>query len=451
MRLKHRKPAGLALALLWLSGAGVAAENAPTALPEPLTLEAALQAALADHPALALRTAEVKAAEANRDRSAAVDDLSLDLSLQARRIDPNELAADQSKDDSRALLKLEKTLHDFGRTGNGVKAGERLIEAQTRRLELARTQQRREIMARYFETLEADLRFAEANEAMAVEYVTLDRIRDEHELGKRSDLDLLTAESSYEESRMQRLRAESALRATRQRLALALDRPTQLSRNLRTPQLPGDTNPLPDFAELLKEAERGNLELQALRDELEAQQAARDAAKANRNPRLYLGVEAAQYNRDLASRDPLTAILGLDVPLWQGGRTDALVGEAEAQIARTRAKLRAEEYQLRQALLETWQSIQALQSQLTQAKVLNDYRDLYLDRSRARYELEIKTDLGDSMVAQTQAKRFAARTAFDLALARERLVELTGNPNYSALAPAATPAKSPAQPKESKP
>ncbi|MGF1546383.1 MAG: TolC family protein [Thiotrichales bacterium] len=435
MRLAARLFGG---GLLWWLGTVGATTESPQPLPEPLTLETALEAASSDHPALALAQAELAQTLALRERAAAEDDLTLDLSLQARRIEPNELALDQSSDDSRAVLTLNKTLYDFGRTANATAAGDEQTAANTQRLELARQRQRREIMARFFAVLEADLEAAVANEVMAVDYVTLDKLRDEHELGKRSDLDLLTAESAYEESRMRRLRAENALRVTRARLAAALDRPEQLPRNLRTPRLTGNPNALPDYPELLKQAREGNPELLALRQTLAAGQAARQAAKAKRHPKLYLELEAAEYRRDLASRDPFVALLGLDVPLYQGGRIDAQIAATEAQIAAARATLRAEEYALQQAVLETWQSVLALRSQLTQAEVLGDYRDLYLDRSRAQYELEVKTDLGDSMVEQTRARLFAARTAFELALAREKLVELTGNSAYSALAPATT-------------
>ncbi|MGF1642674.1 MAG: TolC family protein [Thiotrichales bacterium] len=432
--------------VLWSFGLSAAAAEDPARapLPEPLTLEAALEHAGVDHPALALAQAELAQARALRDRAAADDDLSFDLSLQARRIEPNALALDQGNDDSRAVLTLNKTLYDFGRTAHETAAQDEHANASARRLELAQLQQRRAIMAHYFDVLIADLDAAVANEVMAVDYVTLDKLRDEHELGKRSDLDLLAAESAYEESRMRRLRAESALRTTRARLAVSLDRPDQLPRTLRTPRLTGNTNPVPDYTELLKQAREGNLELHALRQELDAHQASRQAARSTRNPKLYLGLEAAEHKRDLASRDPFVALLGLDVPLYQGGRADALFAEAEARIAGARAKLRAREYELQQDVLETWQRVQALKSQLTQAEVLSDYRDLYLDRSRAQYELEVKTDLGDSMVEQTRANQFAARTAFDLALAREHLVELTGNPIFSALAPASDPATPPA-------
>ncbi|HBS25535.1 MAG TPA: hypothetical protein DD827_00140 [Gammaproteobacteria bacterium] len=77
--------------------------------------------------------------------------------------------------------------------------------------------------------------------------------------------------------------------------------------------------------------------------------------------------------------------------------------------------------------------------QLEQAKIQKEFRDLNLDRSRARYELEMATNFGDAMTQQSAARLFSARTEYQLALAREQLAELTQNLAYSALAPKLAP------------
>ena len=57
---------------------------------------------------------------------------------------------------------------------------------------------------------------------------------------------------------------------------------------------------------------------------------------------------------------------------------------------------------------------------------MQDYRDLYLDRSRARYELDLQTDLGDAMVRFSDARLQAARVKYQLELAWEQLDAITG-------------------------
>ncbi len=56
-----------------------------------------------------------------------------------------------------------------------------------------------------------------------------------------------------------------------------------------------------------------------------------------------------------------------------------------------------------------------------------NYRDLYLDRSRALYELEVRTDLGDAMARSTEAQWLAAQADYRLLLAWARLDALTGS------------------------
>ncbi|MEF3193885.1 MAG: transporter, partial [Halothiobacillaceae bacterium] len=61
-------------------------------------------------------------------------------------------------------------------------------------------------------------------------------------------------------------------------------------------------------------------------------------------------------------------------------------------------------------------------------KVREDYRELYLDRSRALYEMEVSTDLGDSMVQMSDARLRSMRTLFALSLAWAELDALLGRP-----------------------
>ena len=68
---------------------------------------------------------------------------------------------------------------------------------------------------------------------------------------------------------------------------------------------------------------------------------------------------------------------------------------------------------------------QALSALVRETEV---HRDLYLDRSRAIYEMEVKTDLGDAMVRLSEAQLADARNRFARALAWERLKVLTGGP-----------------------
>ncbi len=81
---------------------------------------------------------------------------------------------------------------------------------------------------------------------------------------------------------------------------------------------------------------------------------------------------------------------------------------------------------LNQAGLEQLLSINLLEAQQRENSVQIDYRDLYLDRSRTLYELEVKADLGDAMTNQTTARLAQMETDFQLLMSWAVLDALQG-------------------------
>nr|WP_148211448.1 TolC family protein [Thioalkalivibrio sulfidiphilus] len=406
---------------------------AETRLPSPLTLSDALVFADDEHPAVAQGRAGVLRGEAERLAVESANDLAVGIRLNARWVDPNERAPDQGNNDSQAILRLSKPLYDFGRSSNARAAAETALRGQQEQHLSLVARQRMEIMRRYFDVLMADLAYMRDNEDMAVAYVELDKARSSNELGMLSDIKLLELDTHYQGTLQRRQFSLQATRSTRNRLALALNRPDQVPSDLINPALPGNDRALPEIEELYALAEVGNRRLASLRLEAEAASQRIAARRADRRPVLSLEAEAAHYERVLGGRDDFAAGLVLDIPLYSGGRVDAGVAREQANLYDVQARLRQHELDLRQAVLETWLEIQRLRTQRDHARATADYRDLYLDRSRALYELEVATDLGDAMTQQSAAMLFTAQTEFELALAWERLALLTGQPDFSAV------------------
>gem|GEM_PF-4632036 len=57
-----------------------------------------------------------------------------------------------------------------------------------------------------------------------------------------------------------------------------------------------------------------------------------------------------------------------------------------------------------------------------------DYRELYMDRSRALYDLEVKTDLGDAMIQISEAHLRDASQRFKMTLLIAQLNLLAREP-----------------------
>jgi outer membrane protein TolC len=405
----------------------------PPPIPDPLTLEQALAYAELPHPALARAEAAVALARADELAVAAGNDPELIFSASASWIEPSDLAADQDRGDHQAHLVARKQLYDFGYTRQRLAAANLAIGAAATAAERVRADRRVAITAAFHEVLIADLEYARINERMAIAYVTLDKLRDRRELGQASDLDLLASESEFQQVRRQMRKADGDRRLKRARLATALGRPGDLPATL-VPPPPATDRELPPLEELIELALANAPALAYLRAREEAVTARRDAARLADRPTLTAEIAGHRYNRELGGRNPWEAGVVVEVPLWRGGRNDAVLAARQAELQQIRAERMEAEFKLREEVRSLRESIATLTVQLDESRALRDYRELYLDRSRALYEMEFRTDLGDAMVHDSAARLFAADNRYQLALAWLKLDLLIKPPSTSTTA-----------------
>ena len=399
----------------------------PEPYPEILTLEYALAQASDQHPQLQVAASKIDKNRALSDEVDAQIGLQSRLSARLRWIDPPSIAPDQSRDDHWLSLSVDKPLYDFGRHAAQLAASKAATLSAEQEYRVAKNQHRIAILAAYFDVLLADQAYARDNEDMSMGYVHMDRARQRNELGQLSDIELTAARSEYQASRVRRYRSSVAQRTTRSRLANVLDRPGQLPDELQAPKLDILQRPIPeDINEWVEEAEQNNVRLSADRLRVEQVKAQLNAARAIDNPRLTGSAEISRYSRELGSSDLWRAGVLLEVPLTTGGRSDAERAKYRAEMTMARAELEQHRRDVSQAILETWGELQALKVAQQSAQAEAEFRDLYLDRSRALYELEVTSDLGDAMVKTTAVRYQTMKTNFMMALAWARLDALLG-------------------------
>jgi outer membrane protein TolC len=126
-----------------------------------------------------------------------------------------------------------------------------------------------------------------------------------------------------------------------------------------------------------------------------------------------------------STRDPLAAALVIEVPLFSS-TYDAALAKQIARLHQQQALLAGGELELRQAVLDLWLEIQALRDKQKEMAALGAYRDLYIDRSRALYELEVKSDLGDAQAQISDYQLQQAMADYELAMAWANLDALRG-------------------------
>ena len=402
-------------------------ESEQQPLPVPLTLEFAISEGTGStHPALMAAQAEERVAEAELEDAESNYALESSVRLTAGWVQPNELALDQTHDDNSAQLNVRKVLYDFGVTSKRVGAAESLIMASKLEYEYTRQQQVVDIARHYFDVLLADLKYAWDNEAMAMHYVRYDRIRERHGLQQVSDVELLQSENSYQTALTQRRASENRQRTSRALLAVAINRPGELSIDLVRPELNVAGLKLEELDALVSAAVRNNLEIQSGRHRENAARLDLNAAQKRIRPTLDATFQLSEYSRLTPNRDDARARLNLVIPLNENGLQRSEIAEKRAEWLQASADLMQLETELRRQVAEVWQSILQLQVRQQELEVAAARTEMELDKARGEYELEIRTHLGDAMVNTSRVRYEQASTHYELARAWMDLYLMTG-------------------------
>ncbi len=400
-------------------------------LPEPLTLEVALQqAARADHFEILLAEAEREQRQAEADAVAAERGLTLDLEGRWRKVGLSDNSPLTDDDDSLAGLYLRKPLYDFGRSAAAEATAAQKLELSELQRRWRIQQRQLKIVELYYQVLDADNEYLRHNEELAIGFIRYDRMRENRELGLASDIEVEEKLAAYELIRQNRYRSENRQRLTRQLLAEALGYPDSPPDELAVPDIDVD-RPLPEPDVLTLKALENSLRMRIGQKRVDiSRHAIRQAEKAD-SPSLDAELEVARHFRENSPRDDWRASVYFELPLYAGSAADARVRVARAQHRRALAELQRERSRLRIEVLELWQALRQSRLRLQGALAAQEYRDLYLDRSRADYELEFKSDLGDAMVQFSDARWKVWRARFDFDLAWRKLEALVGQPLQS--------------------
>ncbi len=394
-------------------------------MPEPLTLKAAMALAVAAQPPLQAAEARLAQARARLAQEEATDDVDLRLDATAAWLEPPEVLKEAGREDHRLELVATTTLYDFGRTHWSRRGAQAAVEARQHSLLAAHDRQRLDVLAAYFDVVLADLAFNRENEAMSVAFINYDRAQERRELGQMSDIEVAEAHADYQSQRRRRYASEAEQRRSRAHLARLLGFPDDLPSTVVPPELTFEhlTGEVETLQARVSEA---NPRLRALRLEVAQVEAQLSAVRARRRPSLAAELRAGEYQRETGSTNPWRAAVTLSVPLYQGGRVSSDLASLEARRNLRRADLVDAERQLNQEVLDLWLRLDTLRIEREERQAHADYRELYLDRARAIYDLEVKTDLGDAMVRLTEAVLAQRRAQYETILGLARLAALQG-------------------------
>ncbi len=405
---------------------------AQESVPEPLTLKYALSKAdTIDSAELMSYSAQRQVALAEQELAISRLGIFVEVNGRLRYVEPASFIPDAEKNDSKISLDISKRLYDFGQSSANISATKKNLAALDVLYTDYVSQRTVAILQAYFNVLLADIVFNYANEAMAVDYVKLDKERSRLELKQISEIDFLAIDNDYRKTRRERSQAMSDQRLTRQRLAQLIS-PGQLSEQLTMPdlvkiQLLSNKRELPDVESLYALASEHNPRLIAQQHRLEAARFKLEAFQAEKYPVISAHIQAADYAREIGSSDRYRAGIRIKVPLYQAGQENSRIKREAGKAVQIEADRLLLKRELEQQILELWLNIANLKQQYSDPDLTMDFRDRYLERSRALYELEVTSDLGDAMVELSQAQLFKAQTVFELAISWAKLDALLGN------------------------
>ena len=364
-----------------------AQEHTLPPLPQPLSLEQAL-ALSANHPAIQLAESGLAVVEA--DAAKVLADSGLKISAQAylTAIEPTDITPDRSNNDSKAFLRARKKLYDFGYTEARESAAQNAVKSQQWQLLSERQKHQLDVVEKFFEVLVSDKNYVLKDEEMTLAFLKYDKAKDFNELGTLSDIELLRLENIYRERLQLRRVAEQQQRLSRLKLAAALGRPDDLPADLTMPEVDWK-KPLPDIETVIEKSLMNNPELRTSRDAVLAAKEKLTAAQSSQNLTIHGEMQLAKYNRETGTSHPASAGLVFELPLYTGGASQAEAARARAVLLEQQALLQMTELSIRQAAVELVMQLETLRADIEAQQVSADYSELYLDKNRDFYELEV--------------------------------------------------------------
>jgi outer membrane protein TolC len=152
--------------------------------------------------------------------------------------------------------------------------------------------------------------------------------------------------------------------------------------------------------EALKQALDRRADLKAAEAQVHAAERALAAARAERYPSLGLSADYGAIGTNPANSHGTFTVTGsLKFPIWQGGRTEGDIAQAQAALEQRRAELADMKGKIESDIRTAWLDIQTAASQIDVARNNQDVSRQTLDLTRQRFEAGI-TDAVEVVQAQ---------------------------------------------------
>jgi outer membrane protein TolC len=300
------------------------------------------------------------------------------------------------------------------------------LDLNLKKLNLLKQKLKTDVLQKMFNVVLSEMDNQYATENLAVFAVKRNHTEDDFNAGKVSDVEMLQANTGSD-------LAFKLLREKQANMQLSVAELSQLLGlkyneidSVKLPEIEKSlTKKLPELEDLLKNIDN-NPELQLLQFELKNLEEQITAENNNYNINLDLYSKVYKYAFDTDKNGNWLVGLELSVPIGANDNKTSLLKIKKQQQSN---KI----LQLKQNIITKVLNLQLQLKTLKQyQKALNtqiEYRDFYLEKARANYEMELKSDIGDSMAQYTKTEYLIAKNNFDIVILWQKLALLLGE-NY---------------------
>lgn len=393
-----------------------------------LTLDRALDIALACHPAVARARQNVIAASNGVIQARAAWGPSVDGSAGYRRGTSNtaQRRGDHHADDSySAGLSADQLLYDFGRTAAGVVRNDCLLQAAEETLRAARNDVIYQTRLAFYDLIRAQNVLGVAVETERQYLKRLEQVRGLVDVGRRIKYDITKVEVDLGNARLDLINARGAVATARATFlrSLGLGEDPQL-RLVEEPLRRYEGN----YEERMHVAKERQPELLALRAQIRAASAAIDAAVADLYPSLSLSGEYTWSGSALPLFWNWAGAARLGTSLFSSGRKTSAIRAAVADLraARTREAERVQQISLDLRTAFTQLDSAHERQGLTELIAKQSAENLELVSERYRLGQASSVEVTDAQAALSQARAGQVKAQFDYQSAVAAILHATG-------------------------
>ncbi|MDE0309368.1 MAG: TolC family protein [Acidiferrobacterales bacterium] len=399
---------------------------------EPLRLHDAIAYAQQTHPASRQLELDYELARDAHHQLESGSQLDARVLIVPQRADRAAMGMPNSEDDSYARLELSYPIFDSGLRRAATDHAATTRDLAERAVDLTIDQRRLSIMRHYFDVLLADLDYAVKNEKMTLAFLRFNRHREEMDLYQaHAEVDVLALETIYRDRFHVREQAAIERMVARRKLGMLMGSVDYVPRDLQQPDLSNYLErEVLDFDVMLEQVLAHSPEMIAAKLQVEKARQAVTVTEKRYQPSIRAKLEANEWAQETGSRNSASIGLQLELPLVSESRRSHERSKSMIDVERAQAGVVEVEHGLRTRVLRLWKTISLKRVDLAAASVRSDYRDQYMDRARALYELEEAADIGDAQAEQLRSLMELKSVEFELTLAWSEFDMLRGAPVY---------------------